>query len=151
MTTLEIILGKSIGDITFGMARSEARNLLGVYREFRSYVKNVNSYDQFSFCNLGYDANNEVEFISIHSVNEIALMLNNRIISDMAPLELFSFIRKLDPSVELEDGGVGFVSHFLGFAAYFEKTPVLLLSIEQESECQKLEAVTIAVKDYWRK
>lgn len=151
MRTLKIILGKSVGDITLGMTRREARNLLGEYREFRNGTINMNTFDQFSFCHLGYDVNDKVEFICIHSFNEVALSLDNIIISEMSSLELFSFISKLDPNVELEDGGVSFESNALGIAGYFEKTPALVLSTEQEIMFEKLETITVAVIGYWKK
>jgi hypothetical protein len=51
----------------------------------------------------------------------------------------------------LETGGAGFASNLLGFAAYFKKTPVLLLSTEKETFLEKLESVAIAVPGYWGK
>jgi hypothetical protein len=151
MRTLEITLCKSVGDIILGMDRSEARQLLGDYREFSNSAVATNTFDQFSFCHLGYDADNKVEFVCIHSLNEVALSLYGNIVSDMASLELFSFVQKLDPEVELEHAGISFESNALGIAAYFEKTPVLVLTTEQEIICEKLETITVAIKGYWKK
>jgi len=152
MRTFDILIGHSIGDIIFGMSREDARLLLGDYREFKaSFEKQINPFDQFSLCNLGYDKNNKVEYISFHTFQEIELKLNDRIISNMTPLELFSYINKLDNNVDIEEGGVSFESDTLGISASFEKTPVVLLSTEEEILCEKLESITIAKPGYWSK
>ena len=81
-------------------------------REFENSLVKMNIYDQFSLFNLGYDANNKVEFITVHSLNDIALKLNNRIVSDMSGLELFSFI--IRPYCSARNGRRWFCKQFIG-------------------------------------
>lgn len=151
MKTFEIILGKSVGDINLGMPRDNVRQLLGEYREFNNNLIKMNSYDQFAFCNIGYDQNNNVDFISIFIFKNIELTLENKSISNMSSLELFSFIYNMDKSVDLENGGVSFENNKLGFAAFFEKEPALTLSTNEEIFYEKLKAITVTVPEYWRK
>ncbi len=151
MKTFDITIGKSVGDIFFGMSRDEARQLLGEYREFENNLIKINSFDQFAFCNLGYDENNKVEFISFNEFNTIELKLENKIISSMSALELYAYISKLDKNLELEEGGVSFESNTLGIAAYFEKTLATDSSTNEEIAYQKLETITVVVPGYWNK
>lgn len=148
---MEIVIGKSVGNIALGMTRSETRDVLGKYREFQNSSVDMNSFDQFSICSLGYDENNKVEFTSMNSLDETTLTLNGATVTEMTPLQLFSFIKQLDPEVNLETGGTSLESNTLGFAVSFEKEPALILSTEKEIICERLETVTVAVKNYWLK
>jgi hypothetical protein len=150
MSRLEIILGRSVGDINIGMKRSEVREMLGDYREFKIDAEGMNTFDQFSEFNIGYDENDQVNFISIHLPNNFKIEFNGKIISEMSSLELFSFIKDLDSNVELEPGYQHFNSNVLGFAASFKKTSVLLLDTEEKRVCEVLESITVAVRDYWK-
>lgn len=151
MKTFDITVGKSVGDIFFGMSRDDARQLLGEYREFKNNFVKMNSFDQFAFCNLGYDENNKVEFVSFNDLNVLELKLENKTISSMTALEMFAFINNLDKTVVVETGGVGFESNTLGIAAFFEKTPAIDETIQKEIVYEKLESITIAVPEYWNK
>lgn len=149
MSRLKIILGRSVGDISIGIKRSEVRKMLGDHREFKVDIEGTNTFDQFSEFNIGYDENDQVNFISIHSPNNFEIEFDGKIISEMSSLELFSFIKDLDPNVELEPSYQHFNSNVLGFAASFRKTYVLLLDKEEKRVCEVLESVTVAVRDYW--
>lgn len=151
MKMYNIILGKSAGDIVFGMSRSEARKLLGEYREFKNSQVEMNSLDQFTFCILGYDKENKVDFVSFNLFKDIELKLENRVISSMTALELLAYISKLDKAIEIETGGAGFESNTLGIAAFFEKTPANDESNKEEIVYDKLGAITVAVPGYWKK
>jgi hypothetical protein len=151
MKTFDVIIGKSVGEIVFGMPRNEARLLLGEYREFNNNLVKMNSFDQFAFCHLGYDENDKVEFVCFTVLKDVELKLENRIISRMSSLQLFAYVNKLDNTVELEESGISFESNTLGVAAYFEKTPATDTNTGEEIIFEKLASVTIAVPGYWNK
>lgn len=151
MNAFEIKLGYSAGNINFGISRDDARKLLGEYREFKDPIIDVNSFDQFNFCQLGYDGNDKVEFICFDIREGVVLKLNNKTISGMTALRLLAFIKELDPAVEIEKGGGAFESNTLGLAAYFECEPVTLLSTEEETIAEVLKTISVATKGYWNK
>lgn len=151
MKTYEIIIGRSVSDIVFGMSRGEARKLLGKYREFKNTQVEMNTLDQFTFCILTYDKDDKVNSVSFNLFRDIELKLENRIVSSMTALQLLAYISKLDKTVEIETGGAGFESNTLGIAAYFEQEPSTSLSTEDEILYDKLGSITVAVPGYWKK
>jgi len=56
---------KSVNGIKFGMKREEVRKLLGEYEEFKKSVLSTNTTDDFGYCHVYYNKNNEVEAIEI--------------------------------------------------------------------------------------
>jgi|GEM_PF-1190378 len=149
MKTYEIVLGRSAGDIVFGMPRSEARKLLGEYCEYKNTQVEMNSFDQFAFCILGYDKDDRVDFASFNLFENIELKLENKIISNMTALQLLAYISKLDKTVEIEAGGAGFQSNAMGIAAFYEESPATDDSFQKEISYDRMESIAVAVPGYW--
>jgi len=138
----------AVGNINFGMERSEARKILGDYSEYKNRQTDINTADCFAVCQVFYDDNNCVEFIMFHNLNDIELQWEDRIISDMTKDELISFFSERDDNLDIEIGTVSFESNKLGVACYFVKD-VYFDAEENEIEFDKVETISFAGENYW--
>lgn len=60
-----------VNEVKFGMNREEVRRLLGSATEFYKFDDDVNTTDDFGFCHVFYDDNNECEAIEIFDEAEV--------------------------------------------------------------------------------
>ena len=54
-----------VNEVKFGMNREKVRSLLGAATEFYKFDDDINTTDDFGFCHVFYDENNECEAIEI--------------------------------------------------------------------------------------
>ncbi len=62
---VNVVLLKKVGDIEFGMKRSEVRSILGKYKEFSKTKDSKNTADDFKYCHVFYDSNNKCEAVEL--------------------------------------------------------------------------------------
>ena len=68
----------AVGGVRFGMKRDEVRQILGNAREFRKNQFSRNTTDDFGFCHVFYNADNECEAIEVFP--EVEILVNGQII-----------------------------------------------------------------------
>ena len=60
---------KSIGPVIFGMPREDVRRILGSYEEFRKSRFSRKTTDDFAFCHVYYNLDNQVEAVEIFGID----------------------------------------------------------------------------------
>ena len=60
-----------VNEVKFGMNREKVRSLLGAATEFYKFDDDINTTDDFGFCHVFYDENNECEAIEIFDEAEV--------------------------------------------------------------------------------
>jgi len=142
----------SIGDIKFGMSRVNVRETLGTFSEYKNNKKDNNTVDCFDICQAFYDENDCVECTMFHSLDKIKLFWQDVCLTDLTKPSLISFFSKSDENLFIEDYGYGVISiesNALGFACYFQ--PDVIFDDEgNETVVDKIESISVAVKDYWK-
>lgn len=79
MDKIQVIPLKSVGEIHFGMKREEVRDILGVEaKEFRKTKFSANTTDDYGFCHVYYNSNDECEAVEIF--DEIQVSVGGNII-----------------------------------------------------------------------
>ena len=87
----------SVGKVQFGMTRTEVRQILGEFREFRKSALSKNTTDAFAFCHVYYDNNDCCEAIEIFDAE---VYINDRLIFPCSLDE----VKVLFPNAEEEYG-----------------------------------------------
>jgi len=114
MRTFEITPLKQAGCISFGMPRTQVRELLGKFKEFKKNKFSKTTTDAFSDCHVYYDEDDlcdAVEFFAEATVQ-------------IGPVNVFgtpydvlrTVIRSADADMQEDESG--FTSKKLGFCAY---------------------------------
>ena len=145
----EVTPTRSVGDIGFGMKRSEVRSLLGGFSEYRNRPKDKNTADCFDICQAFYSDDDDLEFIMFHELDDIELKCEGKTLNKMTKDELFSLFKKLDPDISIETGNVSFESNKLGVACFFENESVTGPDGKRH-DIDKLETISFAIKDFWK-
>ena len=128
MQNFDIILLQRVGNVFFGMARDNARNLLGEFSEFKRNKYSKNTTDNFGFCQIAYNTQNEVEAIGFFRYNsDVKLFLDNISLFDIEYKELVAYIGELDNELQIDSDGF---SSNKGIRAYAPegKTESILLT-----------------------
>jgi len=142
----------SVGDIKIGMNRVKVRENLGNYSEYRNSKEDSNTADCFDICQVFYDKNDCVECIMFHSLDKIKLFWEDVCLTDMTKPDIILFFTKIDKDLFIEDYGYSIISiesNALGFACYFQ-TDVIFNDDGNETVIDKIESISVAVKDYWK-
>ena len=98
-------------EVKFGMNREQVRSLLGASTEFYKIKDDVNTTDDFGFCHVFYDENNECEAIEIF--NECEVYVNGLLIF---PTD-FDTAKKVIGDFEQDDDGLISISKSIGIYA----------------------------------
>ena len=142
----------SVGEIKFGMERGKVRGILGEYSEYRNQQEDINTADCFKICQVFYNENNAVEFIMFHVLDKVELIWDKKFLTKMTKLEIIDFFSELDENLFIENYGYGIIgieSNLLGIACYFVKD-ISSDADGNEIEVDKVETISIAVKNYWK-
>lgn len=62
---VNVVLLKKVGDIEFGMKRTEVRDVVGKFKEFKKTKDAAVTADDFGYCHVFYDANNKCEAVEL--------------------------------------------------------------------------------------
>lgn len=100
-----------VNEVKFGMNREEVRRLLGSATEFYKFDDDVNTTDDFGFCHVFYDDNNECEAIEIF--DEAEVYVNGLLIF---PTD-FETAKKAIGGFEQDDEGLISISKSIGIYA----------------------------------
>lgn len=110
MKKLTFIPNEKIGDIVFGMKRSEVREILGEYTEFKKTKFSKNTTDDFGFCHVFYDDNDCCEALELFENAEVEY--NGKLIFPSTKSEIVNIIDDIEPD---EYGGIS-KKYSLGFS-----------------------------------
>ena len=62
---VNVVLLKKVGDIEFGMKRTDVRNLLGKCKEFKKTKESKVTADDFGYCHVFYDSDGKCEAVEL--------------------------------------------------------------------------------------
>ena len=129
MKTFRIELLTRVGEFFFGMAREDARKILGEYSEFKKSKFSKNTSDDYKICHIYYDTQNKVEAIEFFRDMDVELELNNIALFEREYIDLANYVKGFDAGVEIKSDG--FVSK-KGISVYAPsgKTETILLTSE---------------------
>lgn len=99
-----------VNDIKFGMKRSEVRNILGTAKEFKKTNFSKTTTDDFGFCHVYYNTDDECEAIEIF--DECEVIINGKVVFPYEIDTLKSMI------TDIEENDVGFISKKLSIGVY---------------------------------
>ena len=142
----------SVGEIMFGMDRDAVRDILVHHSEYKNHQEDGNTADCFETCQVFYNEENKAEFVMFHALDEVELLWGENSLTDMTKDQLVCFFSALDPDIFIEDYGYGIISiesNLLGVACYFVKD-IATDESGNEVEIDKVETISVAVKDYWQ-
>ena len=110
MKTINAIPLQDINGVTFGMKRSDVRSIFGEAIEFKKSKFSKNTSDDFGFCHVFYNVNNECEAIELF--NNVDVLINGYSVFKCD----INTIKCLFPDVEEDD--FGFYSKSLSVGVY---------------------------------
>lgn len=110
----------SVNGVKFGMSREKVRSLLGVAEEFYKFKDDVNTTDDFGFCHVFYDENNECEAIEIF--DEVEVYVNGSLVF---PTD-FETAKKVIEDFEEDDDGLISISKSIGIYAPYGRMESIL-------------------------
>ena len=123
---------KGIDDIKFGMLRADLRGKLGVFKEFLKSQFSKTTVDDFGFCHVYYNENNQVDAIEVF--NGTAMKIGSEIILPSTSKNAYRIIKALDKDVEVD-------------GEYYTS---IKLSIGITCENNNVSAILLGKKDYYK-
>ena len=78
MVRINVVPLKEVNGIKFGMKRAEVRKILGEAREFKKSKFSKITTDDFGFCHVFYNTNDECEAVEIFE--DIEVVIDGRIV-----------------------------------------------------------------------
>jgi hypothetical protein len=103
-----------VGQIKFGDSRNTIRQLFGGFTEFKKSKFSKNTTDDFRFCHVFYDENNNVSAIEFFDDTE--LEYNDTNLFSMGFNELLQYVKKNSLSYTEDDAGM--TINDLGISVY---------------------------------
>ena len=126
--TFDLIANKAIGQLDFGMDRSDVRELLpGFKGSFKKSKFSKNTTDDFGYCHAFYDSNDKLNAIEFFSGSEI--LYNDKNLFNLSVnelLELFSDLseeygsyisKESSIGITVEDGKIACI--LIGCSGYY--------------------------------
>lgn len=108
MRTINAIPLKEVNGVAFGMKRNDVRNILGEAKEFKKSKFSKITTDDFGFCHVFYNANDECEAIEVF--DSVDVLINGEAVVDINSIKcLFS---------DIEEDSYGFISKGLSIGIY---------------------------------
>lgn len=127
MKTIKVIPLQEVNGVTFGMKRSDVRNIFGEATEFKKSKFSQTSADDFGFCHVYYNAENKCEAIELF--DNVDVIVNGQLI----PRCDIDSVKCMFPDAEEDDFGVICKS----------------LSIGVYAPNNKIESILFGCKDYF--
>lgn len=115
---------ESVGDIYFGMDRSQVRQILGEYKEFKKSRFSKNTTDDFGICHVHYDSNNKC--IAIELFDGITVKINEKVIIPNNFDEVCDILMDIDRNLEIEIDGCTSIDYSIGVYAPNKKIESIL-------------------------
>lgn len=106
---------ESIGHIIFSDNRENIRSLLGEYTEFKKTEFSKNTTDDFGYCQIFYDTENNCEAVEF-SVNATIIVYSDTFLTDLNFEEAKKFLQARDEKIEISTDNI--TSKALGIAVY---------------------------------
>ena len=107
--TINVIPLEKVGEVSFGMNRSEVRNIFGNASEFNKSSLSKNTTDDFGFCHVFY---NDDKCEAVELFNTVKVIVNGTSIFDSD----VDTVKRLFP--DAEDTDAGFISKEMSVGVY---------------------------------
>jgi hypothetical protein len=104
-----------IGELRFGMDRSDVRKLFGNHEEFKKTKYSKNTTDDFGSFHVFYDENDKCEAIEIFK--DIEVSFESKKIFPGHFLDVLYILREIDGDLEIEKDGCISKKHSIGIYA----------------------------------
>ena len=114
MYKTEFLPYTGIGQVKFDSARTEARETLGTFKEFKKTKFSKNTTDDFSFCHVFYDGQDKIEAMEFFDSTELLFKEKNLFRFSFA--ELKSFLKT--HSIDFQEDDCGLRSDSIGLSVY---------------------------------
>ena len=128
MRRFDVIPLKKINDVEFGMKREEVRGILGEAKEFKKSKFSKVTTDDFGYCHVYYDENDQCEAVEIFEDSEV--FINGSIVFP-GKIELAK--EKIEDLVEDEGSWISYEQ-----------------SIGIYAPGEKMESILFGKKDYYK-
>lgn len=128
---METIIGKplvGINDIEFGITRSDLREKMGRFKDFKKNIFSKEPTDDFGFCHVYYDENQKVEAIEIF--NEVNLSVGEHSLMPCTLDKACEIMKALDKDVEIEAEYITSVKLSIGITCEEDEVVAVLLGKE---------------------
>lgn len=110
---------KSVGGVVFGEPRQSVRGKVGTrFKEFRKTGDSANSADDFGWCHIFYDAQNNCEAVEVFNDGHIVLSLDGTNLFGLTFASLAEMLQRKDKAATLSPPDI--TSRAFGIAAYGE-------------------------------
>lgn len=110
MKTITAVPLYEVDGVKFGMKRGEVRNILGTAKEFKKMKFSKTTIDDFGFCHVYYNINDECEAIEIF--DECEVLINGNVVFPYEAGTLKSMIN------DIEEDESGFISKKQSIGVY---------------------------------
>ena len=117
---IDVIPTVSVNNVKFGMDREAVRSLLGSAEEFYKTADDTNATDDFGFCHVFYDDNDQCEAIEIF--NEAEVYVNGTL---LFPVDLDSAKLIIDDFLQDDDGLISYSKSIGIYAPYGDMESIL--------------------------
>ena len=119
---------KKVGDIYFGMSRSQVREIMGEYKEFKKSRFSKNTADDFNECHIYYDSNNLCQAIELYG--EYTIKIKEDLIIPNNFTDICRVLKTLDKNVEIENDTCTSIKYSIGIYAPDGKVESILFGID---------------------
>ena len=117
-----------VNGVKFGMKRSEVRAVLGEATEFEKTESRPNTTDDFVYCHVYYDNNDECEAIEIF--DEVAVYIDNKLIFPTDKETAFELFKTVFDDFTQDDDGLISYKYSIGIYAPDESMESILIGRE---------------------
>lgn len=124
MKEITVNLLKSVGNIRFGMKRSEVRENLGQYKEFKKSQFSKNTTDDFGICHVYYDREDKCEAVELFDGVDIKIL--NTINLPKKFDEICTVLKSLDGNLEVAEDYCTSIKYSIGVYAIGNKVDTIL-------------------------
>ncbi len=101
----KIIPYEYIGELYFGETRTEIRKKYSEYEEFKKTPFSINTMDAYEDCHLGYNENDELEFVETFPGVNVSIF-GNEISFKKKYFEVKKYLKELDENIQEDENGL---------------------------------------------
>lgn len=119
---------KNVGAISFGMSRSRVREILGEYIEFKKSKFSSNTTDDFNFCHVYYNKDNECE--AVEFFENAIIKIENEIVFPNKFDKICDILKKMYRDLDIEEESCTSIKYSIGVYAPTGKVEAILFGCE---------------------
>lgn len=132
MIRIDVIPLVEANGVKFGMKRSEVRDILGESKEFKKSPLSTTLADDFGYCHVFYDDNDECEAIEIF--DEVEVYIDDKLIFPMKKREALKLLKKFFKDLKKDADGLISYKYSIGIYAPEKEMESILIGRENYYE-----------------